>query len=74
MPLSEFEWLRGPLKLYLDPNNGRYWVCKAKSSDGSVYALLYLDTILQIPVVRTRSPDAMGGGKVDTRVHGFEES
>ena len=45
--LSRSEWLRGRLELYRHPDNGRFWICKAKTCDGCVVPWLYLDTLLK---------------------------
>ena len=45
---SQVEWLREGLGLYRDPQNERYWICKAKTCDGCVVRWLYLDTLIHI--------------------------
>ena len=45
--LSRSQWLRGRLELYRHPDDGRYWLCKAKTCDGCVVPWLYLDTLLR---------------------------
>ena len=45
--LSRSEWLGGRLELYRHPDNGRYWICKAKTCDGCVIPWLYVDTLLK---------------------------